>query len=71
MRHPSSRIAAEVANGQHEPLAQQLTLLLERITAGDYLTWVRDPEPRAFGHHLKSVTAQVEPLGGRVDMELV
>lgn len=26
---------------------QHLTLTLDGITAGDYLQWVRDPEPRA------------------------
>ena len=28
---------------------QLLTLVLDGITAGDYLCWVRDPEPAALG----------------------
>jgi hypothetical protein len=50
---------------------QQLTLFLAGITAGDYLAWVHDPEPRALEHQLKSVTVRAEPCGRRLDVELV
>jgi hypothetical protein len=53
-----------------QPATQRLTLLLHGITAGDYLTWVRDPEPHALGHYLKAVTATAQPLGRRIDLEL-
>jgi hypothetical protein len=35
-------------NGRAMPL-QILTLKLDGITAGDYLTWCRDPDPPALG----------------------
>jgi hypothetical protein len=49
---------------------QILTLTLDGITAEDYLTWVRDPEPPAFGRELRSVTARAEALGDTVEVEL-
>jgi hypothetical protein len=67
----ASSNSVTVVNGERELSVQQLTLFLAGITAGDYLARVRDPEPRALGHHLKSVTARAEPLGRRVDVELV
>jgi hypothetical protein len=33
-----------------------LTLELDGITAGDYLQWIHDPEPRALDHTLRSVS---------------
>lgn len=45
-------------------------MLLEGITASDYLSWVRDPEPLALGRELRSVTVSADPLGDRVDAEL-
>jgi hypothetical protein len=46
---------------------QRLTLTLEGITAGDYLAWVRDPEPPALGLGLCSITVRGEPLGDTVE----
>jgi hypothetical protein len=47
--------------------AQLLTLRLEGITTGDYLAYVRDPEPQALGLDLRSVTVQGDPLGDTVE----
>ena len=52
----ASRAAGKVAGEQREPLVQPLTLILEGITAEDYLSWVRDPEPSALGHDLRCLT---------------
>jgi hypothetical protein len=49
---------------------QTLALLLDGITAADYLAWVRDPEPRALGRELLDVAARAEPLGLRIDVDL-
>ena len=49
---------------------QLLRLSLEGITAGDYLTWVRDPEPPALGRGLCSVTVRADPLGDSIEAEL-
>jgi hypothetical protein len=46
---------------------QYLTLRLDGITAGDYLTWVRDPEPAALGAGLESITVRADPLGGTIE----
>jgi hypothetical protein len=45
---------------------QTLTLQLEGITAGDYLTWCRDPEPPALDFALRSISIEAEPLGNTV-----
>ncbi len=45
---------------------QCLTLTLDGITAGDYLQWVRDPEPPALGLGLSSIEVRGEPLGDTV-----
>jgi hypothetical protein len=50
---------------------QSLLIGLDGITAGDYLTWVRDPEPPALDHRLRSVAIGAEPLGDLVNIELV
>ena len=39
---------------------QILTLKLDGITAGDYLTWCRDPEPPALDHALRSISIDVD-----------
>jgi hypothetical protein len=65
------RTSPTVANGQRQLPLQQLTLFLAGITADEYLTRVRNPKPQALGHRLKSVTARADPLGRRVDVELV
>jgi hypothetical protein len=49
---------------------QVLTLTLDGITAGDYLAWVRDPEPPALGQDLCEVSVQGDPLGDTVEAVL-
>jgi hypothetical protein len=46
-------------------------LTLDGITAGDYMTWVRDPEPPALGRDLRSVTLHGDPLGDIIEAVLV
>jgi hypothetical protein len=41
---------------------QTLILKLDGITAGDYLTWCRDPEPPALDFALRSISIEAEPL---------
>jgi hypothetical protein len=53
------------------PRTQHLTLRLDGITAGDYLTWVRDPEPHALGRELRSLSTQAGPLDDHIDVLLV
>jgi hypothetical protein len=45
---------------------QTLTLKLDGITAGDYLTWCRDPEPAALDFALRSISIDAEPLGDTI-----
>ena len=49
---------------------QILTLKLDGITAGDYLTWCRDPDPPALGFALRSVHADGDPLGDTITATL-
>jgi hypothetical protein len=42
---------------------QILTLKLDGITASDYLTWCRDPDPPALDLTLRSIRIEAEPLG--------
>ena len=49
---------------------QYLTLQLEGITAGDYLTWVCDPEPVALGASLISIAVSGDPLGDTIEASL-
>jgi hypothetical protein len=49
---------------------QVLILTLDGITAGDYLAWVRDPEPPALGEDLCEVSVQGDPLGDTVEAVL-
>ena len=44
---------------------QILTIELDGLTAGDYIAHLRDPEPPALGHGLRSVTVRADPLGTR------
>jgi hypothetical protein len=46
---------------------QVLILTLDGITAGDYLTWVRDPEPPALGQELCEVSVRGDPIGDTVE----
>jgi hypothetical protein len=48
-------------------ILQRLSLTLDGITAGDYMTWVRDPEPPALGRDLHSIAVRADPLGDTVD----
>jgi hypothetical protein len=45
---------------------QILTLKLSDITAGDYLTWCRDPEPPALDFGLRSISIDADPLGDTI-----
>src|SRR5690348_7550539 len=45
---------------------QTLTLKLDGITAGDYLTWCRDPDPPALDWALRSVSIEADPLGDTI-----
>jgi hypothetical protein len=45
---------------------QTLTLKLDGITADDYLTWCRDPEPPALDFALRSISIEAEPLGDKI-----
>jgi hypothetical protein len=53
-----------------EGWTQRLTLMLEDITAGDYLTWARDPEPPTLGMSLRSVEVIAVPISDRIEVEL-
>jgi hypothetical protein len=59
------RGATESAPGQ-----QRLALLLEGITASDYLAWARDPEPHALGRELRSVRVHAHSLEDRIELSL-
>jgi hypothetical protein len=54
-----------------KPRTQHLTILLDGITAGDYVTWLRDPEPHALGRELASLSMQAGPLDDHIDVLLV
>ena len=45
---------------------QILTLKLDGITAGDYLSWCRDPDPPALDFALRSLCVDADPLGDTV-----
>ena len=45
---------------------QILTLKLDGITAGDYLTWCRDPDPPALDSALRSICVDADPLGDTI-----
>jgi hypothetical protein len=51
--------------------AQELAIFLDGITAGDYLTWVRDPEPHALGRDLIAIAAEADPLADRIEVQLI
>jgi hypothetical protein len=50
---------------------QSLVIRLDGITAGDYLAWVRDPEPPTLDRALRSVATSADPLGELLNVELV
>jgi len=75
--HPPARAEAILASqkrrrhrDRRELATQHLTLLLDGITAGDYLTWVHDPEPHTLARELRSVQLQADPLDQRIDVLL-
>lgn len=45
---------------------QILSLRLDGITAGDYLTWCRDPDPPALDYALRSIRIDADPLGDTI-----
>jgi hypothetical protein len=45
---------------------QILPLKLDGITAGDYLTWCRDPDPPALDSALRSIAIDADPLGDTI-----
>src|SRR5512132_2720766 len=49
---------------------QILTLKLDGITAGDYLTWCRDPDPPALDFALRSISLDADPLGDTITATL-
>ena len=49
---------------------QRLTFELDGITAGDYLAYVRNPEPPGLGTVLRSMAIHAEPLGDRIEIVL-
>lgn len=49
---------------------QILTLKLNGITAGDYLTWCRDPDPPALDSALRSIRVDADPLGDTITATL-
>jgi hypothetical protein len=52
-------------NRSNVPL-QTLILRLDGITAGDHLTWCRDPDPPAFDYGLRSISIDADPLGDTI-----
>jgi hypothetical protein len=50
---------------------QRIIVRLGGITAGDYLAWVLDPEPRALDDRLRSVAISAKPLGELINIDLV
>jgi hypothetical protein len=49
---------------------QRLTYELDGITAGDYLAYVRNPEPPGLGTSLRSIAVHAEPLGDTIEAVL-
>jgi hypothetical protein len=49
---------------------QILTLMLDGITAGDYLTWCRDPGPPALDFALRSISLDADPFGDTITATL-
>jgi hypothetical protein len=49
---------------------QRLTFELDGITAGDYLAYVRNPDPPGLGRALRSMAIHAEPLGDTIEVVL-
>ena len=74
-KHPRAHRAEPVGPEPQSPdpeqnglTQQRLTIVLAGITASDYLTWIRDPDPPALGRELRSVDVHADPLGDRLDV---
>jgi hypothetical protein len=67
----SSLIRSLTATKSSPTHVQSLRIRLGGITAGDYLTWVRDPEPPALDRGLRSVATSAELRGEVVNVKLV
>jgi hypothetical protein len=65
------RTSARLARNSTPERSQSLAIHLNGITAGDYLTWVHDPDPPALGRGLRSIAIEADPLGERIDVDLV
>jgi hypothetical protein len=66
----SATIASSQSRTRTETATQRLTLLLEGITAGDYLAWAHDPDPQTLGRAPRLLRVQADPLGNRIDVVL-
>ena len=51
-------------------MCSQIELHLRGITAEDYVTWIRDPEPPSLGRELRSIAVRADPLGDRIHLDL-
>jgi hypothetical protein len=49
---------------------QILTLKLDGINSGDYLTWWRDPEPPALHLALRPISIDADSLGNTAEGQL-
>jgi hypothetical protein len=63
---PTNTTGHPAAPRRHGTSPQILTLELEGITAGDYLSWCRDPDPPALGSALRSISIHADPLGDTI-----
>jgi hypothetical protein len=55
---------------RHVMSLQILSLKLDGITAGDYLTWCRDPDPPALDYGLRSIRVDAYPFGDTITATL-
>jgi len=65
-----TRRTRSAATPRRGPSKQLLTLTLDGITAGDYLTWIRDPEPPALERDLLAISVEADPLGSTIEVLL-
>ena len=67
----AERTGTTVENEPRDGSVQLLTLVLDGITAADYLCWVRDPEPAALGRGIRQLNVRAKPLGDRIELQLL
>ena len=67
----AERTRPTISDDPRDGSLQRLTLILDGITAADYLCWVREPEPAALGRELRQLNVPAEPLGDRIELELL